>query len=121
MSFKSSLEALFKLSGGQAMPGAEVIQFTQQIDPDSTWDYIAPENGYITISCPPAFMWISGRVQINGNFPDKFSTAPFNGNYPCFTFACKKGQTIQVAVGASNSSSDSKEIYIRFIATVGSS
>ena len=30
MSFKETLRALFKLSGGQAMPGAEVVQFTQQ-------------------------------------------------------------------------------------------
>ena len=121
MSIKSLVQSLYKLSGSQAMPTSTSLSFTQQIQPNSTFDYVCPSDGYFTVSCPPSYAWISLRIREEaGTFTDRLSVAITSNAYPCGTITCKKGQAVQIGTGAS-SGTTAKEVYCRFVSTVGAS
>lgn len=117
----SYLQALFKLTSSQSMPGNEYISFTQQMSPDSTFNWLAPTDGFITVSCPPMYIWLSVRTLWGEKYFDRFSFYANNGMFPCITMSCAKGQSVQIAVGPSSGNIGNEEVYIRYTSTVGAS
>lgn len=65
MSLKSLINALFKLSGGQAMPSSGHISLITS-DITTTTQLVAPDDGYISILSSPSQSGSTGWIQLNG-------------------------------------------------------
>lgn len=115
---KSLLEALFKLSGGQAMPGTVYSSFNQNIQPEASYSYTAPCDGYFVASVPSSYYWVA--IRISG--VDRFTMAPQHGIYESVCVPVKKGDAISVVCGEQRSTSATNfQITMRMYKTVGAS
>ena len=97
MSLKSLLNALFKLSGSQAMPDSREIQIASN---QGTNTFIPPENGYLVLGASRAGETY-GYVNIWGGINSSSTTG--NTNAVAFTQArgfvpCKKGKQVSYSL-----------------------
>ena len=118
MSFKSSLEALFKLSGGQAMPGTDIIE--QEVVTGSWATVTAPFDGYFCIQTTGD----EGAVKLlevqsfTSRLYTKCTTDTIYGRYTACFIPCRKGAGIQYCI---TGGPQFPTVYAYFIKTVGSS
>lgn len=97
MSFKSSLNALFKLSGSQAMPDSREIQVTSNTGANT---FTPPADGYFVIGASRSGNTY-GYVNIWGGINSTSTTGNTSSNAfnQARTFVpCKKGKTISYSV-----------------------
>lgn len=104
MSFKETLRALFKLSGGQAMPSDSETNY--EYTSGNNQSFVAPSDGYLSIGSSMdsndwsrCVMW-GGIETVNAD----------NGNSAAFS-PMKKGQTKHFNVTSVR--------FVKFISTVG--
>lgn len=121
VNIKSLINALFKLSGSQAMPGGSNLNFTQAMQPNSKFDWVAPNEGYITVTCNNSFFWMAIQTAFNGVFSERFSIYSDNGLYSSLSYPCSKGQTVRITVGAATGKNENYEVYIKYTNTIGAS
>lgn len=110
MSFKSSLNALFKLSGGQAMPN-----YSSPIEHSGEGTYVAPYDGYIQVHTVAGAETDESQLTIN-NTRITSLIALRSGNWLDFIVPVHKGDNCSVNATGENSSS-----IVRFYKTVGGS
>ena len=113
MSLKSLINALFKLSGGQAMPDISSIV---NISIAGTYEYVAPDNGYVCIQTyNQASTWkrlsiVMDKVDL---LNDSRSIYWASGWFPV-----KKGDTV-IATFGENDAQEDVPGYLTFVRLVG--
>lgn len=120
-SLKDYIQSLFKLSGSQAMPGGSNLGFTQAMQPNSAFDWVAPADGYLTVTCNNSFLWMAIQTVWSGEYSDRFSIYADTGMYSSLSYPCSKGQTVRITVGAPTGKSEDYEVYIKYTNTIGAS
>lgn len=110
MSFKSLINALFKLSGGQAMPNEQSNVITHSFSESTS--FVAPSDGYVCLRVEDSrTTWY--RLSLITNSMDYL----FNNNAGAYFgsgwFAVKKGATIESSLNSGVSG------VIKFISSVG--
>ena len=118
MSFKSSLEALFKLSGSQAMPSNATIEQTLELN---EWTSItAPFDGYFTVLSTGDSGELS-LIEIQCTSSKIYNKVTADTKYKrygaCF-IPCKKGNYIQYCI---STGATATTVQAYFTKTVGSS
>lgn len=88
MSLKSLINALFKLSGGQAMPSDDFVNTTIN---SMIGDFTAPQDGYIALRNPNGGY---NRISLcNGNVPVTITIDAGSG-WASGWYAVRKGQIV---------------------------
>lgn len=110
MSLKSLINALFKLSGGQAMPNEQSNVITHSFS--SPTSFVAPSDGYVCLVAED-----SSNTWYRVSLIDNAINYLFNNNAGAYFgsgwFAVRKGATIRASVNNGVSAS------IKFISTIG--
>lgn len=110
MSLKELIRALFKLSGGQAMPSANYIDLPLNSPHDTLKDYIAPCDGYLVVLTDDTNGWAECR---NDNI--NFMYTRSNGDFPSAYMPVSKGQNVKYRLSQASSGYH----YARFIKLIG--
>lgn len=108
MSLKQLINALFKLSGGQAMPN-----YSSPIEHFNEGTYVAPYDGYIQVHCVSGAEADESQLSIN-NTRITSSIALLGGNWLDFIVPVHKGDNCLVNITGESSSG-----IVRFYKTVG--
>ena len=114
MSFKSSLEALFKLSGSQAMPSNE--RTTQEITPSGDWlHFVAPYDGYFTVSTSGDGGNANSLEITNASSQIQYKMPAIPPTYVGASVVCKKGDAIDVLIGGATGSSRYSGTFVKLV------
>lgn len=108
MSIKSAINALFKLSGGQAMP-----KYSSPIEHSGSGTYVAPYDGYIQIHGSAIAEFDEAQLSINDTRIANLIAA-VAGNWLDFIVPVHKGDNCEVNVTGASSSAT-----VRFYKTMG--
>lgn len=112
MSIKSLIQSLYKLSGSQAMPSAQVIEVSN-FGTDIV-QYTAPTDGYACVQYNGRASSVECDIQVSGKLR---SIASNNNGWTSVFCPCKKGDTIYY-----RSTGDTATARLfRFVSTIGAS
>ena len=89
MSLKSYLQALFKLSGSQAMPSSSVVELPLD-NTDNFQSYVAPSDGFLAVLTSDA----DGKAECR-NDSAQFVYSRSNGEAAAAFIPAAKGQSLQ--------------------------
>ena len=110
MSVKKLINALFKLSGGQAMPNKQSNVITHSFSTSTS--FVAPSDGYVCLRVEdPSTSWY--RLSLITNSMEYLFNNDAGAHFGSGWFAVKKGTTIESILNSGISGS------IKFISSVG--